>query len=101
MPRERIEHTEHSSAKAFLDLLAEPVHVGAILVSPTKDVPSGQSLIVSIVMPPAFVFWTWVTTFPPILSSSSFRFSGEPRSGNRLAISAPLHDGNGRLAGQM
>src|SRR5208337_610726 len=63
--------------------------------------PSVCSLTTSIVLPPTFFFWTSLTTFPPIFSSNSFRFSGVPGSSSRVAISAALHAASGRRAGQM
>src|SRR5208337_2997906 len=37
--RERVEHTRSPPTVSLLDLLAEPVHVGAVLVPPVQDTP--------------------------------------------------------------
>ena len=37
--RERVEHPGSPAAVGFLDLSAEPVHVGAVLVPPAQDAP--------------------------------------------------------------
>ena len=63
--------------------------------------PSVRSLTTSMVFSPTFFCWTSATTFPPIFSSSSFRFSGVPGSGNSVAMSAARQAASGRRAGQM
>src|SRR5438874_2337305 len=86
---------------AFLISARNQSMSGLFSLPQCRTPPSVRSLTTSTVLPPTFFFWTSVTTFPPIFSSSSFRFCGVPGSGSSVAISAARHAASGRRAGQM
>src|SRR5579872_5469037 len=64
--------------------------------------PSTISLSSTMVFPSSSISSTaFVATFPPILASSSFLFTGSPGSGKRVPNSAARQAASGRLAGQI
>ena len=74
---------------------------GLFSFPPVQDTPLRPFLDDLYCLTPDLLFWTSVTTFPPIFSSNSLRFSGVPGSGSSVAIRAARHAASGRVAGQI